>query len=165
MISIRRGNFADVGPILGLSSVALDEGVWAPVKTVDIGHSMRLLSTQVENNLVFVADGGGGVVGMIVLRVDGWAWNPSERHLESIHFYVHPAFRSAKTSDGKLAAVALIDAAKGVAQRAGLDLILTVLFGDDVERRDAFIRRQGIKSAGETLVFQPKAIALPIAAE
>lgn len=163
-LKIRRGQMGDLWRLQHMLYMAEEEsnGIMPPT---DMLHAAHAALNMLAAGFVFVVEEGETVVGAIMLDVMSWAWNPQVKYLETQHFYVMPDHRAKKVGD-VLAAQALLDAAKAMADAAGIPLIATRFFSDERNAsKDAFFERSGMINLGGRHIYQPAVDAAKQAAE
>lgn len=95
----------------------------------------------------FVALDGEYLAGILALREGPW-WFSHERFIGDLVFYVRPSHRASR------AALLLLKKAKEYARLRGLPLMMAVVSGVDVDRKDQFFMRQDFKKVGGVYMYQ-----------
>lgn len=159
MIKVVRAIHYDLFHLEALMRQAQAEsnGYYPGPKFPEAYHSALNIITA---GLAFVAldtseDESGKIVGCLMMDTKKWHWNPDVVYLESVHYYVMQHARGLKTEDGRIAAVALLDAGKAVADTAGVSLIVQVLNPVSAENKTTFVERQGFTNMGGNMVYHP----------
>lgn len=159
MIKVSRAIHYDLFHLEALIRQAQAEsnGYYPGPKFPEAYHSALNIITM---GLAFVAideeaEEGGKIVGCLMMDTKKWHWNPDVVYLESVHYYVMPHARNKKTEDGRIAAVALLDAGKAIADAAGTSLIVQVLNPVSADRKTAFIEHNGFENMGGNMVYHP----------
>lgn len=88
-------------------------------------------------------------VGILALA-EGEHWFSTHKFLGDLVFYVHPNHRRSTV------ARRLLEAGKRLATDSGLPLMLAVVDGRDVERKDAFYERGGFNRIGGVFAYNFK---------
>lgn len=98
------------------------------------------------------------VVGCLMLKVEGWEWNPQALILKSVHFYVLPESRTVKMPDGMLPAIAMLEYAKSVSCSTGMPLLIQTMHQAGDERavgKDHMFERAGLLYSGGNFFYMP----------
>ena len=106
----------------------------------------KVLKSLASCDVIFVAEDEGRYAGLIALA-EGEHWFSKSRFMGDLVFYVDSDWRHMQI------AVKLLQSAQNCAKMKGLPLMLAVVDGNDVERKDAFYRRRGFKNAGGIYVW------------
>jgi GNAT superfamily N-acetyltransferase len=101
------------------------------------------------NSIVLVSEENQEITGMLALQI-GEHWFSREKFIGDLVFYVDSDWRASQY------AIKLLQKAKERATIEGLPLLLGVVDGKDVERKDMFYVRQGFKKAGGIYMWAPK---------
>lgn len=126
-----------------------------PYDWADIYHQFVNI---IRSGMAFVAvelddDNRGQLVGALML--DAKKNYAGHLVLENVHWYVQPDVRAQKTEGGRLIADALLDAAKDLSTRAGVPLIIRMMFGSRADSKDTYMGRQGFDYLGGNWIFLP----------
>lgn len=92
-------------------------------------------------------DGDNYIAGILALREGPW-WFSKEHFIGDLVFYVRPSHRASK------AATLLLKRAKEYAKIKGLPLMMAVVSGVDVDRKDQFFARQNFKKVGGAYMYK-----------
>lgn len=171
MIKIFVANLSTIGAIRLMLERGVGEAGEAYPIDYDPAAALKGAVDMINHGLVFVAVQNPGaaeatVIGTIMCDIRTPSYAPHLPYLESQHFYVVPEARKAKVDDGKLVALALIEAAKALAQERALPLRVNGFFNDDRgAAREALFEKQGFRYMGANFAYIPPALAKQEAAE
>lgn len=93
--------------------------------------------------MALVAEKDGKLIGSIGLAKDCFWWCDVE-YLGDVWYFVHPQYRASRVG------LNLLNAAKRSAEKAMLPLIMGVVHGGDIQRKDKFFERNGFTRLGGT---------------
>jgi len=137
---IRIASYLDIPPLLMLLSDMHEES------PVDFGNinwekTMRNVLTSIESGACFIAEHDGEVVGSVGGHF-GSEWFTDRKTLGDLWFYVRPDNRATKAGHN------LLTAFKQLGNETGVPVRMGHVFGEDVDRKDAFFERHGFKRIG-----------------
>lgn len=152
-VEIRRARADDMGAIIGLMLLGVDEADWlCPDPDPYVAAHQIIDLTLGPAPFSWVATVDGAVVGFLALEVACWAWQPRAQFLRNYHYYVHKDYRASS------AASDLLTAAKTFAAESGAELQITITFGGErAALKDEFVKRHGGVYKGATYSFAPPA--------
>lgn len=146
---IRLGRFEDVFAIEQTLLVAAVEAGF-PVPVVEQPYAYQKTMDLIARGMVFVAEEGSRVVGVLILGTQVWAWNRQVWQYCDEYFWVEPEFRKGGTAEQ------LLEAAKAKAHEEGRMLWIDLSFGGaDTELKDRFVKRCGFTYKGGRFLFDP----------
>lgn len=117
------------------------------IGTLDAEKSRAQVAYVIDKGVVLVVERDGEMIGTMGLEAAEW-WYSRDKYLGDWWTYVAREHRA--SGAGKL----LIDAAKGVAAKAGIPPLFSALGGEDLDRKRAFYRRAGLKEIGATFFLE-----------
>lgn len=137
-LTIRIARPSDIEPILNLlADYHTDAHAGFPAMKREIAR--KVVTAHIGSTLVAALD--GRIVGVTALKRDGWWWT-DEEFMADVYTYAQKEYR--KYGVG----MRLIRAAKAYASACGLPLIMAVISGTDVERKDKLYGRLGLMRVG-----------------
>ena len=139
-MKLRRAVPADLSAVYVMLEQAFEE---SPVDLPEIApeKAWQRIRGIIESQFCLVIEHEGEVAGSIAITA-GDLWWSDKPALMDAWFYVRPDYRKTR------AAVTLMSTARDFAREKGLPLILGVSAGGDVERKDAFYKRQHLTAIG-----------------
>jgi hypothetical protein len=159
-IEIRAARLHDLFSLEGLLHRAIAEANGL-LPDYDHMHLAQMTIELMKNGLVVVAteplEGNRErLVGVFMLSVRSWSWNPAFQYLDSVHFYVHPEYRARSIADGRSVADGLRDAGQSIADNAQVPLIVEGYFTPDrLEAKAEFFSRAGFLHVGGRYLYMP----------
>lgn len=163
---VRFAHQEDLDAIIEGGAEGVLKNEWAPLRHFDVAGTRERVSKFIDQRLVFVAQGEGGIVGFVVIREQHWVFDSNARYLEVAALYVTPKGRRLRDDRlGTSTAGALLRACQHLSEALGLNLYAPMMWGNRIAARDRFLRRSGFQSVGSTFVFEPSKIEILQAAE
>lgn len=107
------------------------------------------------------------IVGVLMLDVKGWNWNPAIKYLENVHFYILPEYRAKTTviplqgedpiKTKMTVATHLLDVAKQMAKTNDMALLMQMIYTPkDTARKDRFFESSGMSYTGGNFFYLPQ---------
>jgi GNAT superfamily N-acetyltransferase len=132
----KEGDIVDIVPLL----VQMHGTSPTPLPPIAPHKLLGALKDSLDGGRMFVAR-RGRVVGILALT-EGTHWYSDEKFLGDLVFYVAPCSRTSRIASH------LLRAATEYATMRGLPLMMAVVHGEDVQRKDNFYARHGFIRVG-----------------
>lgn len=116
----------------------------------ELPYAYHVLIDLIAGKLSWVARADGELVGVLILEPHKLWFRSRAHYMESVEFYVKPAFRAGGT------AARLVEKAKEAADGAavgGVPLVMSLTSGKMAEVKDRFIEGLGFSYMGGSLLY------------
>ena len=108
---------------------------------------LHFIIDQIYKNLVWVVEVDGEIIGVSMLNVRSWPWNPKAQFLQNDHLFVLKEHRNTGASD------LLVEAMKDFAQEQKAHLMLSFTYGTGLEIVNRFMEKHEAKPIGGNFWF------------
>lgn len=143
---IRLAVAEDTVKIMQLLKKTYDESSINYPKFIDC-QAVIWIAGVISQNLTFVAESDGEIVGSIGFVPAVYPWNSQEYYMNDSWFFVESSYRNGGTASK------LIEAAKNKAIECKATMRSGVMTGTEAEKKDRFCAMRGLKYAGGQFVF------------